>query len=367
MFFVEGVDVTKPIKFGIIGGGWRTAFFLRIAEQLSERFQVGGLLVRNAEKGQALEARWGVPAYLTLDKLLHVPDLQFVVVSVSWPATPVLLKELASRNVPALAETPPAPDLEGLISLQPLIQAGAKIQVAEQYQFQPLHAARLALARSGKLGTITQAQISVAHGYHGMSLMRKFLDITFDCATITARSFISPLVAGPDRNGPPVQEKIEPSKQVIASLDFGDKLGIYDFTDDQYFSWIRTPRMLIRGERGEINNTQVHYLENFQTPIPLELQRQNAGENGNLEGYYLKGIVAGNEGVYQNPFVPGRLSDDEIAIATCLDSMARYVEGGPEFYGLAEASQDHYLSMMIEQALATGEPVRTSLQPWTQI
>src|SRR5438067_3110016 len=212
--------MTKPIKFGIIGGGWRTTFFLQIARELPERFQIGGLLARNAEKRQALETRWGVPAYATLDELLRVPDLQFVVVAVSWPAAPVLLKELASRNVPALAETPPAPDLEGLISLQPLIKAGAKIQVAEQYQFQPLHAARLAITSSGKLGTITQAQISVAHGYHGVSLMRKFLGITFDSATISAKSFDSPLVAGLDRDFHlPEQEKVEVSKQVIHYLN----------------------------------------------------------------------------------------------------------------------------------------------------
>ena len=91
---------------------------------------------------------------------------------------------------------------------------------------------------------------------------------------------------------------------------------------------------------------------------------RNAGENGNLEGYYLKGILGGNAWIYQNPFVPGRLSDDEIAIASCLEHMAHYVEGGPEFYSLAEASQDHYLSMMIDQAATTGEPVSTFLQPW---
>ncbi len=358
----------QTIKFGIVGGGWRTAFFLQIARQLPEHFKIGGLLVRDVEKGQALKTTWRVPTYSTLDELLRVPDLQFVVVCVPWHVTPVLLKELAERKVPALAETPPAPDLEGLISLQSLSKAGAKIQVAEQYQFQPLHAARLAIARSGMLGTITQAQLSVAHGYHGVSLIRKFLNIGFDSATITARSFISPLVAGPDRATQfPVQEEIQPSKQVIASLDFGDKLGIYDFTDDQYFSWIRTPRLLVRGERGEINNTQVCYLENVQTPIAFEIQRQNAGENGNLEGFYLKGLLGGNKWLYQNPFVPGRLSDDEIAIASCLDRMARYVEGGPEFYGLPEASQDHYLSMIIDQAVASGKSIRTSMQPWAQL
>ena len=50
-----------------------------------------------------------------------------------------------------------------------------------------------------------------------------------------------------------------------------------------------------------------------------------------------------------------------------LEHMVRFVEGGPEFYGLAETAQDHYLNIMIDQALTTGEPVKTSLQPWTQI
>src|SRR5260370_9248290 len=126
--------MTKPIKFGIIGGGWRTTFFLQIARELPERFQVGGLLARNAEKRQALETRWGVSTYGTLDELLRVPDLQFMVVAVSWPATPVLLKELALRNVPALAETPPAPDLEVLISFHPLTKTRANIHVADKDQ-----------------------------------------------------------------------------------------------------------------------------------------------------------------------------------------------------------------------------------------
>ncbi|HTK10314.1 MAG TPA: hypothetical protein VL485_24300, partial [Ktedonobacteraceae bacterium] len=238
------------------------------------------------------------------------------------------------------------------------------IQVAEQYHLQPLHAARLAIIRSGKLGTVTHAQVSAAHGYHGISLLRRTLGVTFENATISARRFTAPLIVGPDRNGPPASEKANPSVQVIAQMDFGDKLGIYDFTNDQYFSWIRSPRLLVRGERGEINNTQLHYLADFRTPISLTLLRQNAGEDGNLEGYYHKGILAGSEWVYTNPFSLARLSDDEIAIASCLSKMAQYVEGGPELYSLAEAAQDHYLNLMLEQALATSQPVSTTTQPW---
>jgi predicted dehydrogenase len=253
-----------------------------------------------------------------------------------------------------------------MVALHERTGRAAKIQVAEQYAFQPLHAARIAIARSGKLGQVTQAQVSAAHGYHGVSLLRKLLGITFENASIRACRFASPLVAGPDRKGPPEEERQVTSSQTIAWLDWGDRLGVFDFTGDQYFSWIRSPRVLVRGDRGEINNTQVRYLKDFRTPITFDLLRQDAGEDGNLEGYYHKGILAGAEWAYQNPFAPGRLTDDEIAVATCLEKMAAYVAGGPAFYSLAEASQDHYLALLIDKAAASGETIRTDTRPWAE-
>jgi hypothetical protein len=41
-----------------------------------------------------------------------------------------------------------------------------------------------------------------------------------------------------------------------------------------------------------------------------------------------------------------------------------YAKGGPAFYSLAEASQDAYLSLMIEKSLETKENVITKSQPW---
>ena len=58
------------------------------------------------------------------------------------------------------------------------------------------------------------------------------------------------------------------------------------------------------------------------------------------------------------------LSDDEIAIGDLLLRMARYGEGGEAPYPLAEACQDHYLSLKCEEALESGAEVRTETQPW---
>ncbi len=354
------------VRFAIVGAGWRSQCFMRVAQACPEQFEVIGLMARNAEKGAAIKQQWGVKTFTTLDELLARTDPQFVITSVPWIANPPLLKSLASQGVPVLSETPPAPDLAGLIELNKLSEQGARIQVAEQYCFQPHHAAQLGFISRGALGRISQAQISVAHGYHGISLMRHFLGVGYETARIIGSQFVSPLVEGPGRLGPPAREQIKSSVQQFLRFDFDNRLGLIDFTEDQYFSWIRNQRMLIQGERGEIVNHQVTYLKDFLTPIQLDFIRHTAGTNGNLEGSYLKGIQVGEEWIYRNPFVPGPLMDDDIAIATVLVKMEEYLRTGVEFYSLAEASQDHYLNLMSLKALERNESVQTERQPWAQ-
>jgi predicted dehydrogenase len=353
-----------PTTFAIIGAsGWRGQFFLRIARELPERFRVTAMLSRDSETAGHLEREWGFPAFTNLDDLLRDKP-QFVVVSVPWAASLGLLKELTERGVPVLGETPPAPDLEGLNALHKLTKRGAKIQVAEQLQFRPLHAARIGLAKSGRLGCISQAQVSVAHGYHGINLIRQYLGVGFENATITARSFASPMIQGASRQGPPTEEKIVSVGQTLATFDFGDRLGIFDFASSQYFGSIRSSRTLVRGERGEISDHQARYLLDYRTPVELPFVRRDAGQEDDLRPLHHEGITLGEEWIYRNPFAPGRLSDDEIAVATCLQKMGEYVEGGPDFYSLAEASQDHYLSLLMNQAVKSGKPVQSESQIW---
>lgn len=352
------------ISFAIVGSGWRSEFFLRIAEQLPKMFRVAGMVVRDEEKGQAFERRWGVSTFRSVRDLIDHVDVSFVVVSVPREVAPEITIQLSEKGFPVLCETPPAKNVGELIEFNRLLQHDWKVQIAEQYIFQPNHAARLNLVKSGRIGMVQQAQISVAHDYHGISLIRNFLGVGYEDATIHAFAYHAPIIQSPDRNGPSKDLRLQDSKQVVATLRFGDKLAIYDFTDEQYFSWIRSPRMLIRGERGEINNFEVKYLLDTGFPVANRLHRQDAGHDGNLEGFYLKGVTLGAELLYENKFIPGRLSDDEIAVATCLKKMDAYAKGGPSFYSVAEASQDHYLSLLIHQAVNSGETVVSSRQSW---
>ena len=266
-----------------------------------------------------------------------------------------MIESCAREDFPVLSETPIAPELPELERVLGMTKKGARIQVAEQYLLQPLHAARLKLIASGRLGAIHEADISVAHGYHGISLLRHYLDAGPRLPRITARKFVSRIVAGPGREGPPQKEAVVESERVIAQLDYGDRLGIYDFTGDQYFSWIRSPRVLVRGEKGEINQTQIQFLADFRTPIKFELVRRDAGQDGNLEGYSHRSISGWSEVLYENPFPKARFSDDEIAVATLLHKMKAYVVTGASFYGVAEACLDRHLDLCIAEAVSSGE------------
>lgn len=359
----------KRINFSIIGGsGFRAQYFLRIAQALPEQFHVSGMVVRDEAKGKTTEKQWHVSTYRNLDQLLESEQPHFVVLAVNPAAAMEYMLDLAERKIPILAETPPAPDLNGLLLLhEELTLKGAKIQIAEQYHLHPLQQARQHIIQSGRLGHVSETTVSISHLYHAVSLIRFMLGIKYENVRIQGKRFTSSWVAGPNRGGPPTEDKSISSERDLAWLDFGDKLGIYDFTNNQHRSWTRSNHLNVRGERGEIFDNRIMIQDRDCTQIQLNLHRINKGEYENAEGYFLKGIMAGERWVYENPFIPARLYDDEIAIASCLVKMADYTSGGPSFYSLPEASQDHYLGMLIEQAIATGETIESETQPWANI
>jgi predicted dehydrogenase len=351
-------------SFGLVGSGWRADFFLRIARDLPDQFPLVGVAVRHPEKRTRLANDWSVPVFATVEELLTKQSPDFVVTSVSAPANLELTELLSERGIPVLSETPIGRDLSELQRVTDLEKKGARIQVAEQYLFQPLHAARRALVNSGRLGTIYAADVSIAHGYHGISLLRHFLQVGLRLPKVRAHRFTSQIVNGPDREGPPKEKRMIESERIIAQLDFGDRLGIYDFSGDQYFSWIRSHRLLVRGEAGEINQTTVRLLQDFSTPFQFDLVRRDTGHTGNLEGYTHQVIYGGGEILYQNPFPGMRWSDDEIAVATSLSSMGRYLSTGEPCYSVAEACHDCYLDLLIKESVASGKEVTGEQKPW---
>ncbi|MDF2937588.1 MAG: oxidoreductase, partial [Paenibacillaceae bacterium] len=91
----------KQAQFAIIGGaGFRAQAYLRIARALPRHFRVTGLVVRQEEKGQAMEQEWGIPAYRTHEELLAQGRPDFIVVSAGKGAAAEILPDLAERGIP---------------------------------------------------------------------------------------------------------------------------------------------------------------------------------------------------------------------------------------------------------------------------
>lgn len=347
------------IDFAIMGLGWRSRQFARIARALPDRFRCVGALRRRADGSEE-----GLPVFSTIDQLLQARP-QFVLLSLPWSETPIAIRAFAERGLPILAETPPAPDVPGLLSLY-ADAATARIQVAEQYPSIPLHAALSRVVADGLLGAITQVDVSVAHGYHGIALIRRLLGVGRERATITGMRHVSSIIDGPGRNGPPETERLVESARSIAGLDFGQGcLGVYDFDDQQYFSWIRAARILVRGTRGEADDRSIRWLADHRTPLQSGIERRDAGIRGNLEGQHHQGYLAAGQWLYRNAFAPARLSDDEIAMATVLTRMGEYVQGGAGPYSLADACHDHYLGILADRSTKTGKPIVSENMPWS--
>ena len=75
--------------------------------------------------------------------------------------------------------------------------------------------------------------------------------------------------------------------------------------------------------------------------------RNSYGVNENLDGFTLVNITAEGRVLYENPFKSARLSDEEIAIATCLLNMKKYLETGIPFYSLQEAALDSKIFLSV--------------------
>ncbi|MCM3695144.1 Gfo/Idh/MocA family protein [Microbacterium oleivorans] len=356
--------MTQPARFAIIGTGWRAEFFLRLAAAAPDRLEVTGVLARS-DASAARISPWGAPVHRSLDDLLAArPD--FVIASVSWDAIPGVITELVGRGVRVLAETPPAPDADGLRTLWHDVGASRLVQVAEQYLLMPGHAARLEVVRSGALGTIGAVQVSSTHLYHATSMIRAFLSAGMAEATVSARTFTAPLVDPLSPAG--WSDDLDPKERTttIATLDFGDgRMGLYDFVDNQWWNPILSRRIVLRGSHGELVDDAARRFEGAEV-ITSPITYRRTGVDLNLEGNDVVSAAFEGRIVYRNPWAGTRLSEDDIAVASLLELTGQWARGdGPEPYPLAEACQDHLLGLAIGESARSGVDVRVAREPWS--
>ena len=123
--------------FGIIGTGWRSEFFLRLARAAPDRFRATGVVTRTAGARRRGDRALGRARVRTVGGAAAPGAPDFVIPSVPWAATPDATRELVGLGARVLAETPPAPDVDGLRALWADVGDSGLVQVAEQYLLMP--------------------------------------------------------------------------------------------------------------------------------------------------------------------------------------------------------------------------------------
>lgn len=355
----------RPVPYGIVGHGWRADFYLRLARQVPDRFQCVGAVTRRAEVGAELRRRWDIPTYRTVQSLIAAQRPEVVVTCVPRDVNPDVLNSLVELDTAVLSETPPAADMDALRMLWKSIGDADLVQVAEQHPYLPHICALRELVHRGLLGEVTSTQISWTHDYHATALLRCLLGLGAEPTRVTAVEKAAPLLAGPDRSGWPALPQVEELMHTLALLSTADRTGVYDFTDGQWFNPLRRRHVIVRASRGEVVDDQVTWSGPDGRPLHSPIVRRQSGIDGNLEGWDLETLSWAGEVLYRNPYPGARMSDEEIAIATCLEGTARWRRGdGPPPYPLAHGCQDHALSLCIHAAAAQGSTLTTDIEPW---
>ncbi|MBQ2704227.1 MAG: Gfo/Idh/MocA family oxidoreductase [Clostridia bacterium] len=325
------------IRFGVVGAGWRSEFYIRIADALPYIFDFAGIYIRNPKTAQKFSKKYNVNICSSLDELLDLkPD--FVVSCVNKASMCDEVKLLCEKGVAVLSETPIGASNEQTDRFLAEFNPSWRVQVAEQFHLQPRNQAIKAIIDSGIIGEVSHVNLACCHDYHAVSLIRHFLRINNQLPQVKQVEFGQNLCVYNSRSGY-ISPAEKTATHTLAFLDYTSKTALYDFIKEQYFSDIRRSRIVIQGDKGEIVDDTCTYLKDGRVHS-FTLSRLCRGADGNLDGLYLDRITAEGKVLYENPFYKARLTDEEIAIAHCLVKMAEYLKSGTEFYSVQEAALD---------------------------
>ena len=359
-------------RFVIIGSGWRARYYIRAAKALPDLFELCAVYCRSEEKAAEIRREYNIHAVTSEEECVSAnPD--FVVTAVSKTSGAETAMRWMGKGFTVLGETPAALDTETLNQLWRCHEQGQKLVTAEQYFLYPYYSSLLKLVKSSIIGRADCINISLAHEYHGASLMRAILGISPAAGfTVSAKSFEFPVTETRTRYEDIKNGRIALKKRTTAVFEFETgQAAFYDFDPEQYHSAIRKNSYKIRGVRGEIMNDRAVYLsaENEAKEAALEVRTRHIERdfaNPNPEFYEeVTGIFFEGEPLYKPPFGLCGLSQDETAIAQLMVKTAEYSRGAAEApYPLSEALQDAYMTVLMRKAEETGNPLTSEHQIW---
>ena len=347
-------------RFLIVGSGYRSEYYARIAIKHPDLFEAM-FLCRSKEKCASVTRATGVPAVCSeAEALAFRPDFAVVAVDREHVADVSLL--WAEKGFPVLAETPVGSSEEKLRALWDChLKTGARISCAEQYCRHPFIARGLDLVARGVIGEPVSAYLSLAHDYHGFSLLARLLGVRGEPYVVRALRTGTKVAATDSRYGAILDGSVTEEKRDQAHILFGSgKTAIYDFAPTQYRTFIRDRHLSVRGTRGEWSDRTIRCLNGSNEPERIFLTSELSAAHRALDTQTLRDL--------RRTFTPEihlETEWDEYAIGTMLMDMGNYASGGPTPYPLRDALADAHFWLTLNKAAAHPfEPVPSGEMPW---
>ena len=319
----------------LFGTGWRAAFFLRIASALPDVLSVSAVYSRSPERAEELR-REGLHAVASREEALAQPH-DAVIVASGREGYMETLRYLHARGEKILSETT-------LLSLPDEELEEASLfegMVLEQYAYTPLFASALSVL--SEAGEVDQLYLSGLHNHHAAAIARRVLAAGNDGPEeVLASNFPSTVIKTGSRNGLERCAGMEEYTRRVRIIRFGSSLFINDFSSNQYHCYLYGKRFEIRGTRGVITEKGLSTVDPSGYPvfIPFVFHRDTVTGNGSLA---LSHVTLGDKTVFENPYYPKMLNDDEIAIARMLELWGK----GEDIYPFREGVADARLGRLL--------------------
>ncbi len=322
------------------------------------------MLCRTREKADKMAAEHGVPTTISIEACEEArPD--FVVIAASKQSLCQETMKWAKKGFAVLCETPAACTLEELKELWDLTRSGAKIQIAEQYHRYPSMAAGLEAVKEGRLHEPYAVRLSMAHDYHGVSLIRRMLQpdkpAGLRLEALQGEQYTFPVTETDSRYGAITDGRVKDSVRSVITMSFaGRKMAFYDFDGTLYHSYIRSRHVNVQGRDGEWNDTLLRYVDENHQPRVERLTPYLNPKYACLD----TGVLKEQRSQWQPYFLMSE-EEDEYAIATMMLDMREYIETGKEVYPMAEALEDAYVFLLMQEAVKNpGMRIEPEKMPW---
>ena len=119
--------------------------------------------------------------------------------------------------------------------------------------------------------------LSMAHDYHGVSLIRRMLQphtpmkLKLEC--MSGMQYKFPVTETDSRFGVITDGSVKEFPRTVITMQFaGNKVAFYDFSGVQYHSFIRSRHVNVQGRDGEWNDTMLRYLDENGQPVAEKLR-----------------------------------------------------------------------------------------------